>query len=298
MQMQQANALLDTAKANIEKAQRLIQGRPTSHINTKAMLARTNATLFDGKMNGTQRACILGFAFVYAMFVMLGMTVPLQYLAYVLATTYHETGRTMKPIEEWGKGQGRPYGEPDPDTGETYYGRGYVQLTWLANYIKAKAAVYNRNWQQGTIDFVSAPELALNPFYAAQIAISGMMAGWFTGKKLSDYLQADGSFDYINARRIINGTDKAETIAAYAIEFETALYLGIGTDIERATLQHGSKGDDVRELQLGLGLNPDGKFGNATQTALIHFQQQHQLNDDGICGASTWTTFEKEIYGL
>ncbi|TOE35570.1 hypothetical protein CGJ43_25525, partial [Vibrio parahaemolyticus] len=95
---------------------------------------------------------ILGFAFVYAMFVMLGMTVPLQYLAYVLATTYHETGHTMKPIEEWGKGQGRPYGEPDPETGQTYYGRGYVQLTWLANYIKAKAAVYSRSWQQGVID--------------------------------------------------------------------------------------------------------------------------------------------------
>ncbi|WP_155859677.1 hypothetical protein, partial [Acinetobacter sp. LMB-5] len=87
MQTQQANALLDTAKANIEKAQRLIQGRTTPHINTKAMLGRTNATLFEGQMNSAQRACVLGFMFVHAMFVMLGMTVPLQYLAYVLATT-------------------------------------------------------------------------------------------------------------------------------------------------------------------------------------------------------------------
>ncbi|MBD6980437.1 peptidoglycan-binding protein [Vibrio parahaemolyticus] len=298
MQTQQANALLDTAKANIEKAQRLIQGRTTPHINTKAMLGRTNATLFEGQMNSAQRACVLGFMFVHAMFVMLGMSVPIQYLAYVLATTYHETGRTMKPIEEWGKGQGHSYGEPDPETGQTYYGRGYVQLTWLANYAKAKAVVYSRNWQQGVIDFVGAPELALNPFYAAQIAISGMLAGWFTGKKLSDYLQLDGSFDYQGARAIINGKDKAEQIAAYAIAFETALYLAIGTDIERSVIQRGSTGDDVRELQLGLGLNPDGKFGSATQTALIHFQQQHELNPDGICGSSTWTSFEKEIYGL
>ena len=43
----------------------------------------------------------------------------------------------MWPIEEYGKGAGKSYGQPDPDTGETYYGRGFVQLTWRENYAKA-----------------------------------------------------------------------------------------------------------------------------------------------------------------
>lgn len=52
--------------------------------------------------------------------------------------------------------------------------------------------------------------------------VDGMEAGRFTGKKLSDYLPGD----YVNARRIINGTDKAEQIAGYARQFEAALKAG------------------------------------------------------------------------
>ena len=66
------------------------------------------------------------------------------------------------------------------------------------------------------------PELALNPTYAAQIMIAGMREGWFTGKKLSDYIK-NGKVDYVGARRIINGTDKAQLIAGYAKQFESAL---------------------------------------------------------------------------
>ena len=61
----------------------------------------------------------------------------LRWLAYVLATTYHETAQTMQPIEEYGKGSGHDYGEPDPKTGQCYYGRGFVQLTWADNYQRA-----------------------------------------------------------------------------------------------------------------------------------------------------------------
>ena len=59
-----------------------------------------------------------------------------RWLAYMLATTFHETAEKMWPIEN-GDGAGKSYGQPDPDTGETYYGRGYVQLTWRENYAKA-----------------------------------------------------------------------------------------------------------------------------------------------------------------
>jgi putative chitinase len=51
--------------------------------------------------------------------------------------------------------------------------------------------------------------------------ITGILKGLFTEKKLSDYLNKDT--DWINARRIINGLDKAELIAVYAKKFYTAL---------------------------------------------------------------------------
>ena len=72
--------------------------------------------------------------------------------AYLLATTYHETGGTMKPIKEYGKGKGRKYATIYTNTegvkygiagsgGDTYlysdyphlyYGRGFAQLThWV-----------------------------------------------------------------------------------------------------------------------------------------------------------------------
>jgi len=58
----------------------------------------------------------------------------LRHLSYPLATTAHETGFTMQPIEEYGKGSGAEYGKSDPETGHAYYGRGFVQLTWADNY--------------------------------------------------------------------------------------------------------------------------------------------------------------------
>lgn len=293
-----ANALLDEAKQKINQAQSLLVSKPSNTGNVKALIGRINAALFDGKMNEEQSSCILGFSVIYAMFLLLGRVVPIQFLSYALATIYHETGRTMLPIEEWGKGKGRPYGEPDPKTGQRYFGRGYVQLTWIDNYRKAMQTTFDQAWKKGTVDFVNDPNLALVPFYAAQITISGMTQGWFTGKKLSDYVLPNGGYDYVNARRIINGLDKAEMIAAYALDFEKALFLSIGRDIERLTVKIGDSGDDVRELQLGLGLNPDGVFGNATKTALIHFQNKHKLNPDGVCGQDTWLIFDKEIYGL
>lgn len=144
-------------------------------------------------------------------------SVPLKHLAYILATAFHETAKTMKPIEEYGKGRGRSYGNPVPPYNKVYYGRGFVQLTWIDNYKKAS--------QELATDFVKYPERALEPTLAAAIMFEGMADGWFTGKKLSDYI-TDTKADYINARRIINGTDRASQIAGYAVRFQEALIAG------------------------------------------------------------------------
>lgn len=138
---------------------------------------------------------------------------PITHRAYLLATTMHETDRTMQPIAEYGKGRGKPYGKPGKHFGQAPYGRGYVQLTWDANYEKADRAL----GLNGALlrDF----NLAMKPDIAAKILVLGCEEGWFTGKKLGDYLPAD----YINARRVVNGTDKAKLISGYAEKFEGAL---------------------------------------------------------------------------
>lgn len=136
---------------------------------------------------------------------------PIPHIAYLLATAWHETASTMQPIAEYGKGRGKAYGKPGK-YGQAQYGRGYVQLTWDDNYEKAdKALGLNGALMK---DF----NLAMQPTIAAQILVRGCEEGWFTGKKLSDYLP-----DYVGARRVVNGTDKAQLIAGYAREFEAAL---------------------------------------------------------------------------
>lgn len=164
---------------------------------------------------------------------------PIGHRAYLLATAKHETADTMQPITEYG---GRKYFDkydtgklakalgntPEKDgDGYRYRGRGYVQITGRANYAKAGKKL--------GVDLIANPEAALNPDIAARILVRGCSEGWFTGKKLSDYL----GDDFRNARRVVNGTDKAELIAGYAIEFGKAL----ATDVKKSLTA-----DHVREI--------------------------------------------------
>jgi putative chitinase len=137
-----------------------------------------------------------------------------RWLAYILATTYVETDKKMWPIEEYGKGQGKDYGT-------VFYGRGYVQLTWEENYNRASAALSLIDDR----DLVAHPQLALDSLIAARIMFRGMAEGWFTGKKLGDYFDAETD-DPIGAREIINGHDRDAEIASYHAEFLDALKAG------------------------------------------------------------------------
>ena len=138
----------------------------------------------------------------------------IEQLAYILATVKHETGHTYKPLEEWGKGRLRKYGKAVGPYNKKYYGRGYVQLTWLFNYKKQSV-------KHGT-DFVRYPEKALEPEHAWKILVGGMQDGDFTGKRLEDYIRP-GLKNYRHARKIVNGMDKAKRIAHYAEKFEAIL---------------------------------------------------------------------------
>ena len=136
----------------------------------------------------------------------------IRWVCYALATAWHETGKTMLPIKEFSRGKGLPYGKPDPQTGKTYYGRGYVQLTWKDNYA-AMGKVCGA-------DFVTDPDLVMKPEYAYRIMSYGMRNGSFTGAALSRYFNDDRT-DPVSARKIINGLDCAEKIAQYYENFMT-----------------------------------------------------------------------------
>lgn len=137
----------------------------------------------------------------------------LRWLSYMLATTFHETAHTMQPIAEYGKGKGRRYGEPAAN-GHTYYGRGFVQLTWQANYQKMSDLL--------EVDLVNYPDRAMEPKIATKILFVGMLLGTFTNKKLAHYF-GPGVSDWVGARRIINGIDRAQEIATIARKFYAAL---------------------------------------------------------------------------
>ena len=138
----------------------------------------------------------------------------LRQAAYMLATAKHETANTFAPIEEYGKGKGLPYGQPDPVTGLVYFGRGYVQLTWARNY-KSMGKALN-------LPLFLHPDLALRYDVAYKIMSYGMTHGTFTGVSLSRYIN-EGKTDYLNARKIINSLDKADLIAGYATAIEQML---------------------------------------------------------------------------
>nr|WP_064692315.1 hypothetical protein [Rhizobium aegyptiacum] len=156
-----------------------------------------------------------------------------RWLAYILATAYHETAYTMQPVREtlaesdmraveilesafaagrlsWVK---TPYWRADED-GRCWLGRGLVQLTHKRNY-EAMSVLTG-------IDLVADPDRAMEMEAAVTILIEGMLQGSFTGHKLADHLN-ETTEDWVNARRIVNGTDRAEKLAGYARAFNAAM---------------------------------------------------------------------------
>lgn len=182
-----------------------------SQINRKFFFDYTRKTLFNGSFNQGQ---VDGLDTLLDVWEASYAAEDDRWLAYVLGTAYHEVDRTMQPIREYGKGKGRRYGVPDPETHKVYYGRGFVQLTWKSNYEKLGDLI--------AVDLVHDPELALDLDNASKILFIGMIHGSFTGKRLHDYFN-DHVEDWTNARRIVNGTDRAEAIADYAQAFYAAI---------------------------------------------------------------------------
>lgn len=169
----------------------------------------------------------------------------LCHLAYVMASAYHEVGSSLQPISEnlnytaerirqvWPSrfasvAAAQPYarnpqklanrvyggrlGNGSEATGDgwRFRGRGYIQITGRANYIK--------------FGIEAIPDKALEPETAIRIMFDGMTAGSFTGKRLSNYLDGQAA-DYVSARAIVNADvgSNGGRVAGYARAFEKAL---------------------------------------------------------------------------
>ena len=110
------------------------------------------------------------------------------------------------------------YGVPDPQTGQTYYGRGFVQLTWRDNYARADAEIPLID--EDSVEWHA--HYALDPPIAGYIMFIGMIQGWFrSGETLPRYF-SDTDNDPYGAREIINGVSIGNLIADYHRAFYDA----------------------------------------------------------------------------
>ena len=138
-------------------------------------------------------------------------------IAYILATAEHESllGKFLEELSDGSQYEGREdLGNTQPGDGPRFKGRGFVQITGRNNYT---------DWAQRLgIDLVGNPEKAAEPATAAKILVQGMSQGTFTGAKLGDFINGDNR-NFINARKIVNGQDKAEKIASIAERFLAVL---------------------------------------------------------------------------
>ena len=186
-------------------------------------------------------------------------------ISYALATIKHETANSFLPITEYGN---RPYfnkydgrsdlGNTNSGDGYKFRGRGFVQITGRKNYAKFSPLV--------GVDLVSNPDFALNPITAFKIMSIGMRDGLFTGKKFSDYI-APKKCDYVNARRIINGTDKAALIAGYARQFQTILENSVSAAPIAAELESAAHFGDSQQTAVTPGKGSAINSGEGQQSS-------------------------------
>lgn len=110
----------------------------------------------------------------------------------------------------------RNYASRDPVTGHSYYGRGFIMLTHKLNYEKIGRAL-------GVGDlYVREPNQILRTDVAAATAIVGMTRGVFTGKRHSDYFDSEKQ-NWGNARKVVNGLDRAALHARFGQDFYICL---------------------------------------------------------------------------
>ncbi len=148
--------------------------------------------------------------------------------AYILATAYWESALTFQPVREGlakTDAEARAYVQKlfdegrikvnyalPAENGQSFYGRGYVQLTWEKNYRNiGDHLMGDRDY------FYNEPDLVMRPDLAAIILVRGMVDGIFSedGQRLGDFINRDKR-DFLHARQTVNRMNRAETLAEWA----------------------------------------------------------------------------------
>ena len=209
-------------------------------INHKAFYDGVRRPLFNGAMTALQVAGMEALLNAWENRYQTRTSLP--QFADVLATPYWETSRKMQPVNELGNDAyfhrmydingarpnvARSLGNTQPGDGTFFHGRGLVQLTGRALYLRATQRLRALNVLKPTESLVTNPDLALRDDIAVALLFEGMEGGWFTGRTLDeeidDDIDGDEHADFIRARAIINGKDRAVQIAVYADQFLRAL---------------------------------------------------------------------------
>jgi hypothetical protein len=186
-------------------------------IDRKAFFDSVRASVFNGVLSQRQ---VDGMNYLLDVWEARFGDNDMRWLAYALATVFHETAYTMVPLEEYGQGEGQPYGQIAGPHHQAYYGRGHVQLTWEENYIKGQTNLAERYAFDAPIH--QYPHRMLEYETSALVLYDGMIEGWFTGVGLPQFFH-DTVEDPKHARQIVNAMDKADLIAGYYWDFKAAL---------------------------------------------------------------------------
>jgi predicted chitinase len=199
-------------------------------INRKFFFDNVRLSLFDGALKAPQ---VEGLTAILDKWEAESPRADDRWLAYMLGTAHHETGRTMQPVREtfatsdaqaisrlnaafragrlsWVRSA---YWNPDAQ-GKSWLGRGFVQITHKANYQKLGSMI--------GVDLTADQTRAMALDTALKIMFVGMKQGAFTGKKLGDFF-SPGKEDWRNARRIINGIERADLVASYAKRYYASI---------------------------------------------------------------------------
>lgn len=175
-----------------------------------------------------------------------------RWLAYILATNFHETGGYMLPIKETVYPSHKNKNPSDKEvirrldnafkTGKLksvktpywrdgYFGRGRVQITHKSNY------------QKFGID--NDVDRALDRDFSTEIMVKGMINGSFSsGNTLKKYFN-ENKEDPVGARWIVNGTDKAALIAKYYENFKDAIEASFKKEKEETVKEEETTSDET-----------------------------------------------------
>ncbi len=201
-------------------------------MNSKSDIQRRFAENFPRGLNDAQYE---GFMRIHNRAMQGASEARIQQTAYILATAYWESALTFLPVREglaksdaeareyvqklFEEGKIRTNYALPAANGQSFYGRGYVQLTWERNYRRIGDHLIGDEEI-----FYNDPDQVLRTDLAAIILVRGMVDGIFSeeGQRLNDFINRDRA-DYLHARQTVNRMDRAETIANWAEKMEYVL---------------------------------------------------------------------------